>query len=135
MFWLLVAWIEIRLSCFRYIASGGPSSAMRSCGVVSERIISNGGDDLRMASIRPPPYIIIASISSGMASAFDAREEKRGSEGALENKVVLASGQDEPEKIAMDRAGPAAEEDSRVTKSAFSDQDWCLRGNENARPG
>src|SRR4051812_47814921 len=48
-------WIDILLSFFRYIASGGPSSATRSCGVVSLSVIQNGGDDLRMSSSLPAP--------------------------------------------------------------------------------
>lgn len=51
------------------------------------------------------------------------------------NNLDLASGQDEPWKIAIDVAGSAAVDESNATKSHWSEYAEFCSGKENATPG
>lgn len=94
------------------------------------------GNVLRKNSTRPAPNSLTSSTSSGTMSEFlPANADDFGSGGEAVYNESRTSGQEEPEKTAMDVAGEVAEDDSIDTKSALSDHILCLIGNENARPG
>src|SRR5690348_11698752 len=112
------------------MASGGPSSATRSWGVVSLRVIVIDGEFLRVSSSLPPPYTLTSSTSSGTVSeGFPPSAGRRGNVGDRVYMSERASVQEEPVKIAIDVAGPAAFDERRETKSTLSDHDRCLTGN------
>jgi len=58
-----------------------------------------------------------------------------GNRGCFVKRVVLASDQEEPWKMAIDVAEEDAEDERRETKSARSDQEPCIKGKQKATPG
>ena len=61
--------------------------------------------------------------------------EDLGFEGVAVNNAVRAFCHDSPLKIAMEVAGPVADDDSREMKSFFGEYAECCTGKLNAIPG
>ena len=114
--------------------SGAPSSMMRSCGVVSLRMIQKGGLDLRDSSSLPSPCTLTNSISSGPSLPLPTAKDL-GFEGFAVKSVPLAFCHDSPVNTAIDVAGPVAEAESREMKSFLGEYAECCTGKLKATPG